>query len=289
MDATAWMAVTPGRRLLQRIEADLERASARAGRAVGELYQSRKFRTHEKGDHTPVTDADTIAERIIRRELDRKYPGVPVISEEDEILPDLRQLHEYFLVDPIDGTWNFASGIPVFFISIAYLREGQPRAAVMLNPVSRQLLSAVEGDGAYQIQARFGASGRVGAPPRKTRVKTPPYRPLSQSQVHRHDRRLNRELAVRILERIVLKARGVRDLGSTTAEMALIVSGQSDALVGYYVANWDVAAASLILKEAGGIVTRLDGSPIDFSGTEKFSVCAAGNPRLHLELLSALS
>jgi fructose-1,6-bisphosphatase/inositol monophosphatase family enzyme len=55
------------------------------------------------------------------------------------------------------------------------------------------------------------------------------------------------------------------------------------------VANWDVAAASLILKEAGGVVTRLNGSPVDFTGADKFSLCAAGSPRLHRELLSALA
>jgi myo-inositol-1(or 4)-monophosphatase len=274
---------------MDRVGTDLARAAVLAGRQVSSLFHSGRFGSHEKPDHTPVTEADTRTERIIRKELGRRYPGIPVVSEEDETRPDLRSLDEFFLLDPIDGTWNFVAGIPVFYISAAYLREGLPRAGVMYNPVSRQLYSAVEGQGAFRSSGLPGSSTIGEGVARRVRLRTAPYRPLSECQVHRHDRRLDPSTAIRILERIVLKARGVRDLGSTTAEMSLIASGRSDALVGYYVANWDVAAASLILKEAGGVVTRLNGSPVDFTGADKFSLCAAGNPRLHRELLSALA
>lgn len=276
------------RRSQELIRADLERAVLRAGPEVRRLFESGQFTVREKRDQTPVTEADTRTEGIIRKELERGYPGIPVVSEEDEARSDLRSVEEFFVLDPIDGTWNFAAEIPVFFVSVAYVQGGLPRAGVMYNPVSRQLYSAVEGAGAFRSSRVPKRPGRGQGGARKVRLSTLPYRPLSECQVHRHDRRLDRLTAIRILEHIVLKARGVRDLGSTTAEMALIAAGRSDALVGYYVANWDVAAASLILKEAGGVVTRLDGSPVDYTGAEKFSVCAAGNPKLHQELLSAL-
>jgi myo-inositol-1(or 4)-monophosphatase len=274
---------------LERVGSDLGQGAIRAGRAVKALFESGKFETREKADHTLVTEADIRTERFIRRELGRQYPGIPVVSEEDEERPDLRKLEDFFLLDPIDGTWNFAVGIPVFSISIAYLRRGLPRTGVMYDPISHQLYSAIEGKGAFQGSGRprTRGNGRTAATP--ARLRTAPYRPLSECQVHRHDRRLDPKTAVRILERVVLRAQGVRDLGSTTAEMALIASGRSDALLGYYVANWDIAAASLILREAGGVVTQLDGHPIDFTSSQKFSVCAAGNPRLHQELLSALA
>jgi myo-inositol-1(or 4)-monophosphatase len=281
--------VAPTRQSLEQIRTQLKRAVLLAGQDVRGLFKSGKFSAHEKQDHTPVTEADTRAEGIIRRELARRHPGIPVVSEEDEKRPYLGSLEEFFLLDPIDGTWNFAAGIPVFFISLAYLRGGLPRVGVMHNPVSRELLLAVEGAGAFRSTGPPSTQGTVRGVAGGVRLRTAPYRPLSDCQVHRHDRRLDPVTAIRILERIVLKAQGVRDLGSTTTEMALIASGRSDALVGYYVANWDVAAASLILKESGGVVTRLDGNPIDFTGAEKFSICAAGNPRLHQELLSAIA
>jgi myo-inositol-1(or 4)-monophosphatase len=243
----------------------------------------------EKLDHTPVTGSDARVERTLRTELERQYPGIPVVSEEDETSPRLSPLEDFFLLDPIDGTWNFANGIPVFLISVAFIRGGQPRVGVLHNPISGLILSAVEGKGAFQRSVAPIAIGSRAKRVKRRRLKTAPYRPLSECQVHRHDRRLDPETAIRIVERVVLNARGVRDLGSITSELALIASGRSDALVGYHVANWDVAAASLILEEAGGVATQLDGTPIDFTAAEKFSVCAAGNPRLHRELLSALS
>jgi myo-inositol-1(or 4)-monophosphatase len=281
--------VTQTQSASERIRPELERVTTLAGQHVRKLFKSGRFEAHEKRDHTVVTEADTGCERIVRKELGTRFAGVPVVSEEDEARPDLRSLEEFFLVDPIDGTWNFAAGIPVFFVSVAYLQGGVPRAGVMYNPISGQLLSAAEGAGAVQSSDPSLAQASHRETRRAVRLRTAPYRPLSECQVHRHDRRLDARVATRILERIVLKARGVRDLGSTTAEMALIASGVSDALVGYYVANWDVAAAALILKEAGGVVTNLDGTPIAFTTSEKFSICAAGNLQLHQEILAAIA
>lgn len=273
---------------LQRIRIELERAALLAGRQVRRLFRSGKFEIREKEDHTLVTEADALSERTIRRELGKSYPVVAAISEEDEDRRDLHSLDQFFLIDPIDGTWNFAAGIPVFCISVAYLARAAPRAGVLYNPVSGELLSASEGTGSFHRPAE-APPGRSRAPQDPIRLRTAAYRPLAECQVHRHDRRLDPSLARRILEKVVLHARGVRDLGSTTAELGLIASGKSDALVGYHVANWDVAAAALVLAEAGGVVTRLDGHPIDYADSDKFSICAAGTRRLHQEILLAIS
>ncbi len=267
----------------------MERAALLAGPRVRRLFHSGHFATREKLDHTIVTEADAVSERAVRRELRSTFPAIEVVSEEDEEGTDLRSLDEFFLLDPIDGTWNFAAGIPVFFISVAYLSQGIPRAGVLYNPVSGELLSAGAGTGSFRIVGGVARVGTRGSRGSRTQLRTAAYRPLSECQVHRHDRRLDPALARRILENVVLQARGVRDLGSTTAEMSMVASGRSDAVVGYYVANWDVAAAALLVEEAGGVVTRLDGSPIDYTGPGKFSICAAGSRRLHREILSAIS
>ena len=267
----------------------MERAALLAGRHVRRLFRSGKFGMREKEDHTLVTEADELSEHTIRRELERSYPVIESVSEEDEDRKDLRSLDQLFLIDPIDGTWNFTAGIPVFCISVAYLSQAAPRAAVLYNPVSGELLSAIEGLGSFHGPGEAPPRGSRQAPRDPIRLRTAAYRPLSECQVHRHDRRLDPSLAKRILEKVVLQARGVRDLGSTTAELSLVASGKSDALVGYHVANWDVAAAALILTEAGGVITRLDGNPIDFTDSGKFSICAAGTRRLHQEILLAIS
>lgn len=271
----------------ERLRLELEEAVIRAGHLVKESFESGRFEAHEKQDHTIVTEADTGCERIIRQALGKEFPDVTVVSEEDEERSDLSAVDEFFLLDPIDGTWNFAARIPVFYISLAYVRAGSPRVGVLHNPISGELLSSVEGEGAFLKGCLSSSRAGSEARERVLRLRTAGYRPLSECQVHRHDRRLPADLAVRILQNVVLKARGVRDLGSTTAELALIASGRSDALVGYYVANWDVAAASLILREAGGTITNLDGTPLVLTGATKFSVCAAANSRLHRELLAA--
>lgn len=267
---------------------ELERAVLGAGRPVRRIFESGSFDVRLKSDFSLLTEADTEAERVVREALSERFPGIDVASEEDKEKRRLSASEDFFLIDPIDGTWNFAAGIPVFFISVAFLHRGAPRMGVLYNPVSGQLLSAREGGGAMAAKVPH----RQDSPAPRLRDRQPihsaPYHPLSECQIHRHDRRLDANTAIRILERVVLRSRGVRDLGSTTAELALIACGVSDALVGYYVANWDVAAAGLILTEAGGVLTKLDGNPVVYTGADKFSICAAGSSRLHTEIVRSL-
>ncbi len=259
----------------------LSRACQWAGQA-GELIRthfgpSQPFRT--KSDLSPVTEIDLGAQQIITECIAREFPEHDIIAEE-EIAPGHREPRsrscEYcWVVDPLDGTRNFARGLPLFCVAIALLKEGRPIAGVIHDPNLQITYTAVQGGGAFADGRRLTTSDRSWADGPLLGIPTPRRGPLPPAVREDWPRR-----AI------------LRHLGSTCLNLALTASGALDASYGQEVKLWDIAAGALLVTEAGGIITTPAGEdlfpadPSEYKG-EDLAFLAAGRG-LHRELLESL-
>ncbi len=223
-----------------------------------------------KGPNDLVTEADLAAEEVIVRTLRREFPGHTIIAEEGGIYTEGDEYR--WLVDPLDGTVNFAHGVPLFAVSIACLRGEEPLVAAVLQPLTGELFSARAGAGAFRNgePIRVSREAKVGDGLLATGF---PY-----------DREADWiPLTSRFL-RCLRAARGIRRLGSAAIDLCLVASG---CFAGYWERSlnaWDTAAGMLIVREAGGRVTDFHGRPFSPAGGE----IAATNGRIHEELLQLL-
>ena len=212
-----------------------------------------------------VTAWDRRAEELIIGELERS--GWPVIAEESK--PRLTGSPKtYWAVDPLDGTNNFAHGVPHFAVSIALMEEGLPVAGVVIDPLKREEFTAVKGGGSHLNGRRISISGQT---------------KLSQALLatgfsyHRSEENYNN---TENFKRVVLRCGGIRRMGAASLDLAYVACGRFD---GYWETDlkiWDMSAGVLLVLEAGGRVTLLNTSPWD---PERDDVLAAV-PALHKAL-----
>ncbi len=247
------------------------RAARRAGDAILRAFETRDFEVEQKSDRDFVTSVDREAQRVIVREILRHYPDHLVVAEED----DRRRGKEssvVWYVDPLDGTTNFVHGYPHFAVSIAAWRFGRPLVGVIYDPVRNELFEARAGEGAFLNRRRLRASGLAELRRALFASGLPAYR------------REGAELFWRRTEACLRAADGYRRSGSAALDLAYVAAGRLD---GYWEAGlmpWDIAAGVLLVQEAGGIVTDLEGAPV---ALERGDVLAAG-PNLHRAFLEVL-
>lgn len=197
-----------------------------------------------------LTEVDLTVQKRAAEQIAAAYPGDRFIGEEEgaEGLPEDRS-GRCWLIDPIDGTYNFVRGLfPVFAISIAFVTDGLARAAGVLLPELDALLLAERGAGAKRNGKRLRVSDvrRLEACGLILDVPGPAHREL-------------------LLERGAAVVRGVgqvRAYGSSVAAICSVATGDADAYMNFHINAWDFAAAQLILEEAGGRASRLDGKPL---------------------------
>ncbi|NLC57017.1 MAG: inositol monophosphatase [Armatimonadetes bacterium] len=216
-----------------------------------------------------VTEADEAAERFIREEVRRHYPGHRVTGE--EYGSSEGEAEWEWVVDPLDGTVNFARGNSYFAVSIGLVHRGEVRIGVVYRPLTRELFAAERGGGA-----------------------TLNGEPLSVSQVDRVEesivildwtRRHSRHDTFALTERLFFAASKVRSFGSAALDLCSVAAGQLEAFIHPGLSAWDFAAGHLILTEAGGTITTLAGEP---RSIEAGSVVAT-NGKIHPEVLSLLT
>ncbi len=234
------------------LQADLELALA-AARTAGELVLRSFRRDHAvryKTPEQPVTEADLAADALLREMLTRPRPHYGWLSEETVDSRQRLAAERVWIVDPIDGTNSFIAGRPEFAISIALATGGQPRLAVVYNPAREELYHATRGGGAFRNRqpirvSRGGNAGQGG------------LILASRSELRRG-------------EFASLAARWrIRTLGSTAYKMVRIAEGDGDAYLSRHLkSEWDVAAAALVVLEAGGAVTDLDGGELRFNRSD---------------------
>ena len=239
----------------------------RAHRARAE----RAFGVDLKGPIDVVTAVDHAAETAIVECLQRLRPSVPILAEERGIVAGSRSGCR-FIVDPLDGTTNFAHGFPVFAVSIAYEEGGEVVAGAVLDPVREELFTAEAGRGAHLN----GVPIRVSPTAEMQHALLATGFPYSREAM---DRAL--DLFVRIMRRV----RAVRRAGSAALDLCCVAAGRLDAFWEETLRAWDTAAGEVIVREAGGVVSDFEGGPFTNGGPN----IAVSNGRLHPALLEILA
>ena len=235
-------------------------------------YRALDLKITTKPDNTPVTDADRAVEETIRTAIAAKYPADEIVGEE---FGDSRQpsdsLNRYWVIDPIDGTKNFLRGVPTWATLIALVVDGQVVVSVVSSPALYRRWYATRGNGAYLLENS--------APPRPLNVSG--VQTIADASIAYSDFQGwgNRRNAFETLLDSAWRTRGVGDFWSHM----LVAEGAVDAAVEPSLALWDMAALDLIVTEAGGRFTSLDGVDGPFGPN-----AISSNSAIHTQVLSAL-
>ena len=237
----------------QRLARGLVRAARRAGRVILEIYAG-DFSRRRKADGSPVTEADTAAERVIIEALGKLAPDIPVISEENEISHAARCKGCFFLVDPIDGTKEFIARNGEFTVNIAFVEEGRPVLGVVYAPALDELYH-VDADGhAWRTKGRHRRPITARGVPKGGKVAL-----VSRSH-------MDAETKAFIARHNVKETRNA----GSSLKFCLIARGDADLYPRFGpTMEWDTAAGQAVLAAAGGEVTMLDGSPFLYGKTDK--------------------
>lgn len=225
---------------------------------------------HKKGAIDLVTEADLLSEKEIIRTIRHTFPGHAIWAEESGI--DRTSEEFLWIIDPLDGTTNFAHNLPIFSISIAFCHKGSIIVGVILNPVDGELFSAISGHGSELNGNRIGVSGTAMLSD-SLLITGFPYD--VRDHLDRLTERFSRFLGI---------AQGVRRLGSAALDLCYTACGRFDGFWEQDLSPWDTAAGSLIVREAGGTVTDLSGKP--FSLTD--GAILATNGKLHQQMIEVL-
>lgn len=211
----------------------------------------------EKGPGDFVSHADLRAERTLRTELARVRPEYGFLGEEGgETRGDGRNR---WIVDPLDGTTNFLHGVPHFAISIGLEREGEIVAGVVYQPISDELFWAEKGSGAF-IDTPNARSRRLRVSGRKDPARALVATGIPNVGKGGHDTYLPK------LDAVTKRTAGIRRWGAASLDFAFVAAGRYDAFFEFGLAPWDVAAGMLLVREAGGTITDVAGSPYVLGG-----------------------
>lgn len=244
-----------------------EKAAKGLVRDFGELEQ---LQVSVKGVGDFVSAADLRAEKIIRHELEKARPGFGFLMEESGSSEGTDPDHRW-IVDPLDGTTNFLHGIPHFAISIALERAGEIIAALVYNPVTDDRFYAEKGGGSFFNDRRMRVSAR---------------RKLDESVIATgipHKGRGDHMVYLKQLARVMANTAGIRRAGAASLDLAWTAAGRVDGYWEQGLQPWDMAAGLLLVREAGGYITALDGEDPLLSG----GVLATNEP-LHYAVLKLI-
>jgi len=247
-------------------------AATKAGRGMrrdfGEVEQ---LQVSIKGPSDFVSAADRKAEDMLVKELQKARPDIGFLLEEGGAIAG-SDSSQRFIIDPLDGTTNFLHGIPQFAVSVALEKNGQLMAAVVYNPVNDELFTAERGQGAFLNDRRI----RVAARQRLTECV------IGTGVTHRG--KGDHDLFGRELRSVQTEVAGIRRLGAASLDLAYLAAGRLDGFWERDLKPWDIAAGILLIREAGGYVTDLNGRDDMF---EHGHLCA-GNETIQKALLERL-
>jgi myo-inositol-1(or 4)-monophosphatase len=250
------------------------RVAMDAARAAGQLLRSEVRgvrRIAYKGTPTNlVTEMDARAEALILERLGEAFPDDAILSEETGSRPG--RSGRRWIIDPLDGTTNYAHGLPIFAVSIALEVERRVSVGVVYDPNLDELFSAERGGGAWLGDTRLAVSA------------TPALGEALLATGFPYNIRETRDTNLAEYAAFSLKARGVRRLGSAVLYLSWLAAGRLDGYWELRVGAWDVAAGSLFVEEAGGRVTDLRGGQLDLDAPS----IVATNGRIHEAMLGVL-
>jgi len=220
----------------------------RAGHLQREAFGG-SFRIDKKGAFDLVTEVDVAAERMIRALIAERHPTHGVLGE--ELGGPSTPSAAIWMCDPIDGTTNFAHGLPVFCSSIALELDGELEVGAVYDPMRDELFTASRGDGAFLNGKRLSVS-RTTTLMDALLVTGFPY--SMQPKL---------EEMVALFARFLSASHAVRRLGSAALDLCYVAAGRFDGFWEEGLNAWDIAAGVLLVREAGGLVTDLAGAPLD--------------------------
>ncbi len=204
----------------------------------------------EKAPFDLVTDADLASQRLIADRIATQFPDHTLLAEEEGVKPDPSRSFRW-IVDPLDGTVNFAHGVPIWCVSIGLEHEGDLVAGVIHHPLLDQTFSASKGGGATLN----------GEPIHVSSQNSLNASLISAGMPTAFEQDARRQL--RLFGRFSSRTHSVRRTGSTAWNLAMVAAGGFEVCFGTSINPWDAAAGVVLVREAGGNVTRLDGQPYD--------------------------
>ena len=251
---------------------EITSAAWQAARVIQAGAEDRAALTWEtKGTADFVSEVDRNAEHAIADWLLSTFPEATIVGE--ELSPDEVTLDGLtFIVDPIDGTTNYLHGYPEYAVSIGAYDNGEALAALILNVATKDLYTATKKGGAF----------RNGEPIRVSAITDPSRSLIGTGFPFKHLEYIDRYMSQ--FEAVMRGTSGVRRAGSAALDLATVGAGQFDGFWEIGLSPWDVAAGLLIIREAGGVVTDIEGK--DAKPTH--GPIVAGNPRIHEWLLKTI-
>ena len=247
-------------------------AARRAGAVLGRNFNKREKLVVESKSHNDfVSSADFAAEKAIIEVIHKYYPDHAIHAEESGIQGNSDHV---WIIDPLDGTTNYLHGFPIFAVSIGLQINGRLEHAVVYDPMREELFSASRGQGAQLDGHKIRVSGikdlqgalvGTGIPYRDANEDMRPY--------------------LKMLSKVAKNTSGIRRPGAASLDLCYVASGRLDAFWETGLAPWDLAAGTLIIREAGGIVSGLDGTENHLDSGHVL----AGTPRIYRGLAKLCS
>ena len=220
-----------------------------------------------------VTEVDHASEKVIIETLLTAYPGHGIQAEESGSEHGAKDSEFVWIIDPLDGTTNFIHGFPVYCVSIALAVRGKVEQAVVFDPSRNDLFTATKGRGAYMNERRIRVSKRTQL--KDCLISTGfPFRPGDNFKTY-----------LNMMSDVMQRTAGLRRPGAAALDLAYVAAGFTDGFFESGLSAWDVAAGSLLVTEAGGLVGNFTGEA-DFLEQRE---CMAGSPRIYGQLVPLLT
>ncbi len=244
-------------------------AALKAGKILRENVCGTRQITY-KGDINLVTEMDMRSERVIVETIRAAFPNHGIVAEEET---DIRNDSGFtWIVDPLDGTTNYAHGYPCFSVSIALEQEGAVVAGIVYDPMREELFSAQKGQGAFMNGKKIRVSV-IDTLMNSLLATGFPY-----------DRKVSEKNNMNYFHDLLMASQEVRRDGSAALDLCYVGSGRFDGFWELKLKPWDIAAGSLIVSEAGGLVSDLKGKQFDLHAQE----ILASNGRIHEQMVMNL-
>jgi myo-inositol-1(or 4)-monophosphatase len=251
--------------------------AVKAARAAGAIINRAALdveavRVSQKQVNDFVTEVDHAAEETIIETLLTAYPSHGIWAEESGKTHGAKNSDFVWIIDPLDGTTNFIHGFPVYCVSIALAVKGKIEQACIYDPSRNDLFTATKGRGAYMNERRMRVSKRIDL--RQCLISTGfPFRPGDNFNNY-----------LRMMAEVMQRTAGMRRPGAAALDLAYVAAGFADGFFETGLSPWDVAAGSLLVTEAGGLIGNFSGDS-DFLEQRE---CVAGNPKIYGQLVAIL-
>lgn len=234
-----------------------EAAASRAGEIILQYFNNAKI--DEKGTGNLVTEADLKSEKAIREIILRDFPDHSILGEEEGGEDDVNA-DNLWIIDPLDGTNNYAHGLPMFCVSIAYAEKGDVKTGLVFDPLLNETFTAQKGKGAFMNSKPIKVSERK---LEEALIGTGFY----------YDRGAMMRSTLGAIGRLFENGiHGIRRSGSAALDFSYVAAGRLDAFFEYHLGTWDFAAGMLFINEAGGECRDAAGNPLTLE-SKTFAVC----------------